>query len=349
MSYNLTAQDSPAVTVIVPCREEDRYIADCLKSILAQEPVTGGIEVVVADGMSTDRTREILTVFAKENGQIRIVDNPSGIVSTGLNAAISVAQGRIIIRMDAHAIYAKDYIRQCIEVLRQTGADNVGGHRAVVASGYLQQAILAAFCSPFAGGLARYHNPDFEGYVDTVPYGCWPREVFDRIGLFDEQLVRNQDDEFNLRLTRTGGRIWQSRRIQSWYVPRSSLINLFRQYRQYGYWKVPVIVKHKLPSSLRQLVPGSFVALLIMLLPMSIWWSPAAWSCLILLSAYMASTVAVSTVTAFRNDWKLVLVLPVVYACLHFGYGFGFLRGALDFLILRRRPSRSFLGLTRTQ
>jgi glycosyltransferase involved in cell wall biosynthesis len=342
-----TAQDTTAVTVIVPCRNEERHIADCMKSILAQETVPGGIEIIVADGMSTDRTREILMLFAKDNGHIRVVDNPGGIVSTGLNAAILVARGKIIIRMDAHAIYAKDYIRQCIEVLRQTGADNVGGHRIILAFGYVQQAILAAYQSQFAIGLARYHNPHFEGYVDTVPYGCWPREVFDRIGLFDEQLVRNQDDEFNLRLTRTGGTIWQSQRIQSWYVPRGSLMNLFRQYRQYGYWKVPVIVKHKLPSTLRQLVPGSFAGLLLILLPISPWWSPAAWMCLFLLSAYLALAVVMSTVTAFRTGWKTLPILPAIYFCFHFGYAIGFLRGTWDFLILRRGPSPSFLDLTR--
>ena len=181
----------------------------------------------------------------------------------GLNAAIRVAQGSIIIRLDAHTKYAPDYIRQCLAVLQETGADNVGGPCIAEGKGFVSQAIAAAFHSPFAVGGARWHDLDYVGAADTVHLGCWRREVFDRIGLFDEELVRNQDDEFNLRLTRAGGKIWHSPRIKSWYRPRESLRALIRQYMQYGYWKVRVIQKHKMPASVRHLIPGGFVLLLI--------------------------------------------------------------------------------------
>src|SRR4029453_11974231 len=132
--------------------------------------------------------------------------------------------------------------------LRETDADNVGGPAHTKGIGYLQSAICAAYHSPFAVGGARFHQVDYEGDVDTVTYGCWPRKVFDQIGFFDEEFIRNQDDEFNLRLTRMGGKLWQSPRIKSWYRPRNSLRSLFRQYMQYGYWKVRVIQKHKIPA-----------------------------------------------------------------------------------------------------
>src|SRR5262249_53760198 len=156
-------------------------------------------------------------------------------------AAIRAAQGSIIIRMDVHTEYASDYIRQCLAVLQETGADNVGGPWVAKGNGLVSSAIAAAFQSPFAVGGARGHDFHYEGAIDTVYLGCWPREVFDRIGLFDEEFVRNQDDEFNLRLARAGGKIWQSPRIKSWYRPRGSLKALWRQYVQYGYWKVRVI------------------------------------------------------------------------------------------------------------
>src|SRR5262249_1078406 len=145
------------------------------------------------------------------------------------------------------------------------GADNVGGPWIARADGYVGLAIAAAFQSSFAVGGARGHNPEYEGKVDTVYLGCWRREIFDRIGFFDEELVRNQDDEFNLRIVRSGGGVWQSPKIQSWYTPRASLRDLCRQYSQYGYWKLRVIQKHRLPASMRHIVPAGFVALLMIL------------------------------------------------------------------------------------
>ena len=235
--------------------------------------------MIVADGMSDDGTRAILEQFAKTEPRLKIVDNPNRIVSTGLNAALAVARGKVIIRMDAHTEFARDYVRSCLEVLEATGADNVGGPWVAKGSGQVGRAIAAAFQSPFAMGGARGHDPSYEGTVDTVYLGCWPRRVFDQIGLFDEELVRNQDDEFNLRLTEHGGRIYQSPRIRSWYTPRNSLRALLNQYKQYGYWKVRVIRKHQKPASIRHLVPAAFMCSLVMLGAASFWSSlaGAAW------------------------------------------------------------------------
>ena len=220
-------------------------------------------------------------------------------------------------------------------VLRETGADNVGGPARTKSRGSWQAAICAAYHSPFAVGGARFHQVAYEGYVDTVPYGCWPRKVFDQIGLFDEELIRNQDDELNLRLTRMGGKIWQTPRIQSWYSPRRSLRSLFRQYLQYGYWKVRVIQKHRRPASVRHLVPGSFVLCLIVLPFVSLWWPPAVWAWLGLVGIYGLCAMAVSLLIAARQHWRLLPLLPLVFACYHVSYGAGFLCGVWDFVFLQ--------------
>jgi GT2 family glycosyltransferase len=310
--------------------------------------VAGGFEVIVADGMSDDGTRGIISKLAGENSGLRMIDNPHHVVPTGLNAAIREARGAVIMRMDAHTLYSPDYVRSCLEVLQTTGADNVGGPWVAKGRGTISRAVAAAFQSPFSSGDRRGHNPSYEGIVDTVYLGCWPRDVFERVGFFDEELVRNQDDEFNLRLTRAGGKIWQSPVIKSWYTPRSSIVALCRQYMQYGYWKVRVIQKHRLPASLRHVVAGGFVLSLIVLLPATFTWPLAARVWIGLVSAYAGCNLAASIVTAARHGWKLLPVLPVVFACYHFAYGYGFLRGAWDFIILRRGPRSTCTSLSRT-
>jgi glycosyltransferase involved in cell wall biosynthesis len=345
---NTIETSKPAVSVIVPCRNERDCIELAVRSILAQEPPRGGFEVIASDGMSDDGTRAILTRLAQTDPRLRIVDNPGKIVSTGLNSALRVAQGGIIMRMDAHTEYAPNYIRKCIAVLNATRADNVGGPWVAKGDGLIGQAIAAAFQAPFAVGNSRGHDPCYEGVVDTVYLGCWRRKAFDRFGLFDEELVRNQDDEFNLRIWRAGGRVWQSPSIKSWYKPRESLFALVQQYMQYGYWKVRVIQKHSLPASLRHLVPACFVLSLIALPFAFSVYSLATWIWLFLLGTYVLCNLVASILTSARVHWKLLFLLPLVFAGYHFSYGYGFLRGLLDFIILRREATSGFSSLTRT-
>jgi succinoglycan biosynthesis protein ExoA len=265
----------PAVSLIVLCRNEQLYIAACIQSLFTQNLPLSSFEIIVAEGLSTDGTREILARLAAAYTCLRIIDNPGRIVSTGFNTAVRAARGRIIVRIDVHTQYAPDYVRQCLAVLHETGADNVGGPWVAKGTGYLGRAVAAAFQSPFAVGGARGHNPHYTGPVDKVYLGCWRREVFDRIGFFDEELVRNEDDEFNLRLSRAGGLIWQSSRIQSWYHPRASLRSLWRQYAQYGYWKVRVIQKYGWPASMRHLVPAVFLITMLTLPLLALLWPGA--------------------------------------------------------------------------
>jgi len=281
--------------------------------------------------------------------QLRVLNNPGRIVSTGLNAAIQAARGEIIIRMDAHTTYAPDYVRQCLAVLQETGADNVGGPMRTRADTFMEEAIRAVFHCAWAVGRARSHDPDYEGLVDTVIYGCWRKSVFERVGLFDEELVRNQDDEHNLRLARSGGRIYQSPRIHSWYHVRGSLTALFRQYMQYGYWKVLVIRKHRLPASFRHVVPGAFVGSICLLAAMGLFWQPAFLGVVGLALAYALAALGLSLVVAGRTKWRLFPVLPGVIACFQVGYGYGFLCGILDFVVLHNAPQTQFVQLTREQ
>jgi GT2 family glycosyltransferase len=269
-------------------------------------------------------------------------------VSTGLNVAIREARGNIIIRLDAHTEYAPDYIARCVATLVSSGADNVGGPWQARGRGYLQSAIACAFQSPFSSGGAGSHRASYKGPVDTVYLGCWRKETLLRLGLFDEELVRNQDDELNLRLIRAGGRIWQAPGIQSWYYPRSSLRALFKQYMQYGYWKVRVIQKHKLPASIRHLVPGGFVATLLTLSALAPFVGYARWLLAIVLGLYLCANLAASVVTcSWPAQGKHILVMPAVFAVYHVGYGWGFCRGVIDFVVLKRHGRAAYEQLTR--
>jgi len=324
------------VSIITACCNEIKHIREFLDSVLSQDMEGISWEVIIADGMSDDGTRDVIEEYSRRTPQLRVITNSGHIVSTGLNAAIRAARGDIIIRMDAHTFFGTDYCRRCVETLEHTGADNVGGPARTRADGIRAQAVAAAYHSSFSTGGARFHDVDYEGWVDTVPYGCWYKSTLERIGMFDEALVRNQDDELNLRLIRAGGKIWQSPKIVSWYSPRPHLSSLFRQYFQYGFWKVAVIRKHHIPGSWRHVVPIGFVLANILLLSGIVmtkasgaeqWFRRSAALWLVMTAAYVVATLTASVITARRSRWANLPYLPVVFATYHFSYGLGFLLG----------------------
>jgi GT2 family glycosyltransferase len=197
-------------------------------------------------------------------------------------------------------------------------------------------------------GGARFHDVDFEGYVDTVPYGCWRKSTFEKLGLFDEELARNQDDEFNLRLIQAGGKIWQSTKIKSWYYPRASFKSLFRQYLQYGYWKVRVIQKHRIAASWRHLVPGGFVLAVLLCAIFSPFSGVARWFFFCLCALYLSANIAASLVICNKpENWRFLIVMPFVLAAYHLGYGTGFLIGLFDFTLFKGRGRKSLSAITR--
>jgi succinoglycan biosynthesis protein ExoA len=336
------------ISLVVPCRNEAEFIDNFLRSVLDQCQIPCGFEVIIADGMSTDGTREKLAEWTYRDDRIRLIDNPERIVPTGLNRAIHASRGDVIIRLDVHAEYANDYVFECVRVLLTSGADNVGGPALTRAKSTFQAANAAAHHSWFAVGGGRWHDPSFSGYVDTVPYGCWWRSTLFDLGLFDEVFVRNQDDELNLRLTRRGGKIWQSQSIRFWYQPRSTLRGLFRQYFQYGYWKVAVIRKHRLPASFRHLVPVCMVVGAVVMAALGLIW-PVAWGGLAALSALyvvLAVLAASHAAIAAGKVW-LIAVLPFIFFVYHTSYGSGFVMGLIDALF-GRAPNRSVVSVNRS-
>ena len=326
----------PMVSVIVPCRNEKRALAPFLGSLDGQDWPADRMEILIADGMSDDGSREVLERYAKQRPGVRVIDNPSRIVPTGLNAAIRLAQGEIVVRLDVHAEYAPDYIRQCVGTLLATGAENTGGAQRAKAEGYRSRLFGAAFNSQFAAGGGKSHDIDYEGYVDTVWLGCWRTGTLLQLGLFDETLVRNQDDELNFRLTERGGKIWQSRNIVCWYTPRTKIRDLWRQYFQYGFWKVAVIRKHKRPASVRHIVPAGFVVFHLGMSGCFALASATGWSGLMAACAaiwggatavYAAACFAAAALVSRRNGWDLFPFLPALFVIYHVAYGTGFLAG----------------------
>jgi len=335
-----------SVSVIVPMRNEARHITACLRSLLAQSYQY--YEVIVVDGMSEDGSPEVVAKLAEEHTRIRLLTNPHRLTSFALNLGLSVARGDVIIILGSHASVLPDFIAQNIATLLRTGADCVGGPIQSIAEGLVPKAISLAMSSPFGVGNALFRYSQKEGYVDTVAFGAYRREVFDRIGLFDERLGRNQDDEFNYRLRKLGGRILLDPRIKSSYYTRSSLPKLWQQYFQYGLWKVPVLAKHPEMTMLRQLVPFTFVSSLIVSGLLGLFNHLFAYLFLGIALSYVSVMLMFSFKIAAREGWRYLPVLPLAFACLHLSYGLGFgaslIRFRNDWFALLRRMIRAEPG-----
>lgn len=333
-------QMEPRVSVVIPMRNEQRFIERCLEALVTQDYPTDYLEVLIVDGMSTDRSAELAGRFVSICSNFQLLRNPQKITPAAFNIGIRHAGGNIIAIVSAHAVLAPNYLSCCVSALKATGADNVGGPMNAVSDTYMGKAIALATSSPFGVGSARFHYADKPMWVDTVYMGAYRREVFDRIGLFDEELVRNQDDELNFRLLRAGGKIWLDPEIRSTYYSRSGLRGLWKQYFEYGFWKVRVIQKHGRPASLRHLVPALFVLALILSALVSVatlspWWSIAV------LVPYLSAAIATAVTIAARNGWQVLPVLPFAFATMHLAYGGGFIVGLVHFGLRRRPANRS--------
>ena len=315
----------------MPVRNEGSFIRHSLSAVIGQDYPKENLEILVLDGMSTDETRSIIRKYQAEHPNVRLIDNPGQIVPTGLNIGLKQASGEIIIRVDGHTLVAPDYVKECVQTLEETGVENVGGKMSGVARTPFGQAVVLATSSPFGVGNARFHYSDSQELVDTVYLGAWPRGVFDRIGLFDEEMVRNQDDELNYRLRSAGGKILLNPKIKSQYTVRSTPKGLWKQYFQYGYWKVRVLQKHPRQMSYRQFVPPIFVATLIL----TTIFSPISKVARLVLAAtgalYLLANGTASLSSARQTNWRILLFLPVTFGILHLSYGSGFLLGLVKF------------------
>ena len=332
------SRELPMVTVIMPVRNEARDIASSLSAVLAQDYPADRMEVFVADGRSTDGTPDLVRSMAKERPAVRLVDNPGQIVATGLNAGIRAARGTVIARVDGHAAVAPDYVRLFVDALERTGADGVVSRMDAFGDSPAGRAVALATSSPFGVGGAQFHYSTREQWVDTGFLGAWRRDVFERFGLFDEELVRNQDDEFNYRIRKGGGRILLPAGVSVRYRCRSSLAALGRQYFQYGYWKVRVLQKHPWQMRPRQFAPPALVLALLLPLLLGAFVPRALWLAPIALGAYLiANLLACASLAGRARDGALAL-LPVTFAILHLSYGLGFWVGFARFWNRWDRP-----------
>jgi glycosyltransferase involved in cell wall biosynthesis len=320
---------SPTVSVVIPVRNEERFIEVCLASVLAQDYPGDRVEILLIDGMSVDRTRELAAAALADriaDGSARILDNPRGIAPTAMNIGIDASKRDVIVRVDGHTTLPPDYVRRCIDVLQRTGSQCVGGAIRTLGRGGVGRAIAAAQSSRFGvGGVAFRTGRSAAGPVDTVPFGAYPRAVFACIGDFDTELVRNQDDELNFRLLQAGGTVWFDPTICTDYFSTPSLRRFWRQYFQYGEYKIRVAQKRKGFASIRHVVPAAFVVTAAASVLLAVARREPRWA-IAVLGPYAVANGAASIATARRAQVHPGRI-AAAYAVLHASYGTGFLAG----------------------
>lgn len=331
--------DYPYVSIIIPCRDEQDFIADCLNSVIAQDYPNDKLEILVVDGMSEDRTRSILEEYVKQYPSIKFLDNPKRYTPSALNIGIQHSKGQIIAIIGSHSTCKEDYISQCVSYLINNDADNVGGICKILPqNNYLIAKSIAYALSSFFGAGNAYHRIGTKKprYVDNLYGGCYKRELFDRIGLFDEDLFRGQDAEFNARLIKNGGKILLVPSIISKYYARGSLEKLWKMELQYGYFKPLVVKKVGSIFTVRQIIPPLFVGSLIISLILSIFSKYFLWLLLFMLASYVIANLCFSLKIAFKKNVKCFFLLPLVFIVIHFGWGISYLKGILDFIFLQK-------------
>jgi len=329
-------QTFPLVTVIVPVLNEAGFIEKALNSIRNGRYPAEKLEILVVDGMSNDGTRDIVKRMAQEDPRIILLDNPKKIQAPAMNIGIRAAKGDIIIRVDGHAAVAPDFISQSVQVLDDhPDVWCAGGVMKTIGTTYWGRVIASAMSSPFGVGTGNFRLGNVEGYVDAVIFGAHRRWVFDKVGMFDEQLVRNEDDEFIQRMVEAGAKQYMSPKIRSTYFPRSSLRKLMRQYFQYGFWRIRTIQKRKKPARLRQIIPLIFVAGWIVLILGALLWRPLSWLLACYASLYLILLIMGIFHTGRKEGYKKALLVPIVFVIMHFGYGLGSLVGVWSWVALR--------------
>ncbi len=322
----------PFVSIVLPIRNEAAFIGRGLQAIVSQDYPAERIEVIISDGMSTDGTRDIVQSFCAKYPNMHLIDNPGQIVPTGLNAALAQARGEIIVRVDGHCEIAVDYVSRCVQHLVQDDVDAVGGPLETIGQTRLAQAIALAMSSAFGVGGSAFRTVSNRTLLtDTVAFPAFTRAAVEKAGAFDEELVRNQDDEYNYRLRKLGGKILLAADVHSRYYSRGSLRSLWRQYFQYGYYKVRVMQKHPWQMRPRQFAPPLFIATLLLSLLMAPFTSIGLYILALTAGLYVPANVGASILAARKNDWKLLPLLPVIFATLHASYGTGFLVGLVAF------------------
>lgn len=317
------------VSVIVPCYNEQDAIEDLLTSLYRQTYPLQEMEVIIADGMSTDRTRDIILQFKRDHPdmELRIVDNPQQTIPSGLNRALEEAHGRIIVRLDAHSSPSSGYVARSIQALEAGKGENIGGVLNIEPGGgtWIARSIAWAAGHPLGVGDARYRTGSDAREVDTVAYGTYRADLVADIGGYDETLLANEDYEFNVRLRRSGGKVWLDPEIRATYVARSTLKDLARQYWRYGYWKLRMLTRYPRTFRWRQL-SGAFVLTWIVLGILSVWFVIPRWLIGVEAIVYISALIFAGMQASLeKRDWKMGFGVPLAIATMHFSWGSGFL------------------------
>ncbi len=308
------------ISVICPVLNEKKLIKDVVETLLLMPPIEK--QIIYIDGGSIDGTYEYIEKVAKTDSKIELLKNEHRYVSYALNLAIPKCNGEIIVRVDAHSQYAKDYLLKILSTFHHVDTDIVGGPTRTRFLTQSQEAIAHVISHKFGIGGSKVHDKEYEGYTDSVTFGAWKHDVFNRIGLFDERLIRNQDDEFHYRALNLGLKIYQNPEIKVWYYPRETFSGLFKQYFQYGFYKPLVLKKIKSGFKLRHIVPSLWVLYLIMT---SIFWSLINWVIFAPLLIYLAMTIIISLCA--QKPVRVKARIFIAFIILHIAYGLGFITG----------------------
>ena len=324
------------VSVIMPCRNEEKFIGKCLDSIVAQDYPKDKLEILIGDGMSEDKTKRVIENYMGRYSFIKLFDNPKKIAPVAQNIGIKNAKGKIIIIMDVHTVYKSDYISKCIKYLKEYKVDNVGGIWKIMPSEktLINKAIALASSSFFGAGNAYYRMGYSKGpkFVDTVFLGCYKKETFEKIGLYNENLARSYDMEFNSRLRKAGGKILLFPDIITYYYPKPTLKEFFGHNLLDGIWAIYPL-KFGASLKLRHYVPFIFVLSLIFFLISSFFFKPTIYLFLFIIGLYLLASLFFSISIAVREkNLGLFFVLPLAFACRHFGYGLGSLIGLIKLI-----------------
>lgn len=320
----------PRISVIVPCYNEQNTIGLLLEALHAQTFPLDEMEIIIADGMSSDLTRQRVHEFQNQhpNFKVCIVDNPHRNIPAGLNRAILAAQGELIVRLDAHSIPLPDYVARCVAALDEGLGDNVGGVWEILPGGNNWQArsIAVAAAHPLGVGDAHYRISNQAQLVDTVPFGAFRRQLIEQLGLYDETLLANEDYELNVRIRQAGARIWLDPSIRALYFARADLIALARQYWRYGYWKMRMLRRYPASLRWRQALPPLFVLSLFFWAVMAIFLPVAGWIFVLELVIYSLIMLLVGLQQSIkRRDAALILGVPLAIVVMHIFWGSAFL------------------------
>jgi glycosyltransferase involved in cell wall biosynthesis len=319
------------ISVIIPCRNEKEYINETILSILNQKPDDYSIEILVVDGMSDDGTREILTGLISKYQNLRLIDNPALVTPAALNIGIRNSSGKYIAILGAHAEYADDYFQKNLGLIKMhPEVACTGGPIISKGKSNFGKAAAIAMSSSIGVGNANHRFPEYEGYAEMACFPFFKKDLFVKYGLYDESLIKNQDDEFCFRIRLNGEKIFISNIVKSTYYVRDSISRLFSQYYSYGKWRIPVLLKHKIPISYRQQVPSLFFVILFLVFIVSVVMKEVMFG-LVLPAFYLLVLMAFALSKLKREKWVVVKNIPAAIFILHFSYAIGFLRGLFNF------------------